>query len=291
MLTLKAPAKINWTLAVLAKRIDGYHDIQSLMQTISLYDSLAFAKSRHLRVVSSLTIPNERNLVYRAAQALRAETACSLGATITLSKDIPTGAGLGGGSSDAAATLKGLNQLWQLGLSVGELAEIGAAIGSDVPFFFAGAGAIVKGRGEIVAPLQMTQRCVLLLVYPLFGVSTVWAYSALAERRARDLTNSQDNLDNIQLLFDILEKKDFSRSQPCLRNDLEEVVSAKHPVIGEIRQQLLDAGALAARMSGSGSTVFGLFPDEKKAEDASLRFPGCWTRVVRTLTYADDCRG
>ncbi|KAF0181053.1 MAG: 4-diphosphocytidyl-2-C-methyl-D-erythritol kinase [Nitrospirae bacterium] len=134
MLTLKAPAKINWTLAVLAKRIDGYHDIQSLMQTISLYDSLAFAKSRHLRVVSSLTIPNERNLVYRAAQALRAETACSLGATITLSKDIPTGAGLGGGSSDAAATLKGLNQLWQLGLSVGELAEIGAAIGSDVPF-------------------------------------------------------------------------------------------------------------------------------------------------------------
>ncbi|KAF0181054.1 MAG: 4-diphosphocytidyl-2-C-methyl-D-erythritol kinase [Nitrospirae bacterium] len=131
----------------------------------------------------------------------------------------------------------------------------------------------------------------MLLVYPLFGVSTVWAYSALAERRARDLTNSQDNLDNIQLLFDILEKKDFSRSQPCLRNDLEEVVSAKHPVIGEIRQQLLDAGALAARMSGSGSTVFGLFPDEKKAEDASLRFPGCWTRVVRTLTYADDCRG
>lgn len=291
MLTLTAPAKINWTLAVLDKRPDGYHAIQSLMQTISLYDELTFAEAKYLRVASSLHIPSDRNLVHRAAQALRNETGCTRGAAITLSKDIPTGAGLGGGSSDAATTLKGLNMLWGLGMSDAELAGIGATIGSDIPFFFAGCGARVEGRGEVVTPLPMTQSVTLLLVYPSFGVSTAWAYSELSERRSRDLanlTNRGDNLNNIQLLFDILEKKDFSLIQPCLRNDLEEAVSGRYTVIGEIRQQMLDAGALAARMSGSGSTVFGLFGDAVMAEEAARRFPGCWTRVVTTLTHPND---
>lgn len=288
MLALTAPAKINWTLAVLDKRPDGFHAIQSLMQTISLCDELTFAESKYLRVASGLNIPAERNLVYRAAQALRNATGCADGAAITLVKDIPTGAGLGGGSSDAAAALKGLNILWGLGLSDTELAAIGATVGSDVPFFFAGPGARVEGRGEVVTPMPMTQSYPLLLVYPSFGISTAWAYSELSQRRGQDLTNRGDNLDNIQLLFDILEKKDFSRIQPCLRNDLEEAVAARYSVIAGIRQQLLDAGAAAACMSGSGSTVFGVFSDESAAAEAAVRFPGCWTRVVRTLTLANE---
>lgn len=288
MFTLTAPAKINWTLAVLDKRPDGFHAIQSLMQTISLCDELTFAEAKYLRVASSLHIPADRNLVHRAAQALRNVTGCTLGAAITLSKDIPTGAGLGGGSSDAATTLKGLNTLWGLGLSDAELAEIGASIGSDVPFFFAAPAARVEGRGEIVTPLPVTQSCIVLLVYPSFGVSTSWAYAELAERRGRDLTNCGDNLDNIQLLFDVLEKKDFSRVQASLRNDLEEAVAGRYTVIAEIRQQLLDVGAVAARMSGSGSTVFGLFGDMVVAEEAARSFPGCWTRVVKTQTLPND---
>ncbi len=290
MITLKTPAKINWTLAVLDKRPDGYHNIQSLMQTVSLCDELSFTECDRLKIVSTLHIPVEQNLVFKAAQALRSATSCSLGAAITLSKEIPEGAGLGGGSSNAAGTLLGLNSLWSLGLSNAELADIGAKVGADVPFYFAAPVARVEGRGDVVAPLRMTQGFTLLLVYPSFGVSTAWAYSELADRRSLNLTKSPDNLDNIKLLLDILEKKDFSGIQLCLRNDLEAVAAERYPVISAIRQQMIEVGAVAASMSGSGSTVFGLFADREQAVRASHSFPGSWTRVVRTLTVADGSR-
>ncbi|HMK43519.1 MAG TPA: 4-(cytidine 5'-diphospho)-2-C-methyl-D-erythritol kinase [Dissulfurispiraceae bacterium] len=287
MLTAKAFAKINWTLAVLDRRADGYHEIQSLMHKIDLCDAMVFSEHSELVVESALSIPQEQNLVYRAASALKQATDYPGGARIRLKKSVPSGAGLGGGSGDAAATLSALNDLWGLGLSLRQLSEVGVMLGSDVPFFFAPAAARVEGRGEIVTPLDIAQCSTLLLVYPGFGVSTAWAYSALAKKRAEHLTKGSDNLDNIQLLCNVLDKKDFSEVQPLLRNDLQDVVMEHYPVIRTIRDRLLDGGASAACMSGSGSTVFGLFADAETASQYVGTFPGCWTRIVRTLAAED----
>jgi 4-diphosphocytidyl-2-C-methyl-D-erythritol kinase len=258
------------------------------MQTVDLYDRLTFIESERIEVISELDILQEKNLVYRAAQALRDATGCQRGAAITLIKEIPAGAGLGGGSSDAAAALQGLNILWGLALSARDLAAIGAAVGSDVPFFFYAPCALVEGRGDLVTPMPLTKSAILLLVYPSFGVSTAWAYSALDHLRGDNLTNVQGNLNNIQLLLDRIEKMDFLSIQTCLRNDLQEVVERRYPVVGEIRRRLTDAGAIAVTMSGSGSTVFGLFYDYTTAETAAQGFPGCWTQVVRTLTQQNN---
>jgi len=133
---LKAPAKINWSLSVIGKRQDGYHDVVTLMQCLSIWDSLTFALAKRLEVITEAPIPPESNLVYRAAMALRGVTGSTLGARITLDKRIPLGAGLGGGSSDAAAALAGLNRLWDLGLDRRALMEVGGGLGSDVPYFF-----------------------------------------------------------------------------------------------------------------------------------------------------------
>ena len=283
MFTLKAPAKINWFLKVSGKRKDGYHDILSLMQCVALYDSLTFEESDGMDVVTDAPIPPEANLVYRAMVLLKQMCGVSVGARITLSKDIPMAAGLGGGSSDAATALTGLSRLWNLDLTISELAQLGGRLGSDVPFFFYGPSALVEGRGEIVSAVSSRRSWTILLVKPLLEVSAAWAYGQLDKgaSSAEVLTKEHDN---IRLFSQSLENGDFALLSSVRRNDLEPPVIRRYPVIGDIREAMIGMGALFSSMSGSGPTVFGVFDSERRATEAMAHMPPYWCRVVRTLT-------
>lgn len=282
MLVLKAPAKINWTLYVLDKRKDGYHNILSLMQCIELYDTLTFEGSDSVEVITDIQVPVEQNLVYKSAQLLNDRFGIKRGVRIRLDKEIPSGAGLGGGSSDAAYTLIGLNKVWDLGLGKDELKLLGSEIGSDVPFFFDCPIALVEGRGDIVKPLEIDNQYALLLLKPLVSISTAWAYEQLTKATA-ELTKTEDKFNNIQLIYNALRSGDVSLIKSKANNDFEDLAMKKYPVIKELKEKLLDAGALMAIMSGSGSTVFGLFEDRDKAASASKQFSSHWSRVVETL--------
>ncbi|MCX5717859.1 MAG: 4-(cytidine 5'-diphospho)-2-C-methyl-D-erythritol kinase [Nitrospirae bacterium] len=279
MFTLKTPAKINWFLSVLGKREDGYHEILSLMQSISLYDHLTFEHSDRVEVITEADIPIEENLVYRAAVLLKEKLSVNKGAVITLKKDIPLSAGLGGGSSDAACALSGLDRLWELRLKNEELIKFGGMLGSDIPFFFKAPIAVVRGRGEIVTALEAGSRHIIVIVKPALGISTKWAYSEMS-RLLPELTK-RDN--NIKLFCQALEMQDFESIALMMKNDLELPVIREFQVIGEIKDRLLTMGAKASLMSGSGPTVFGVFNSREKAEDAERSMKPCWSRVVETL--------
>jgi 4-diphosphocytidyl-2-C-methyl-D-erythritol kinase len=279
MFTLKTPAKINWFLSVLGKREDGYHEILSLMQSISLYDHLTFEHSDRVEVKTDADIPLDENLVYRAAVLLKEKLSVSKGAVITLKKEIPVSAGLGGGSSDAACALSGLNRLWELGLKDEELIKFGGIMGSDIPFFFKAPIAVVRGRGEIVTGLEAVSRHIIVIVKPALGVSTKWAYSEMS-RLLPELTK-KDN--NIKLFCYALERQDFKSIALMMKNDLELPVIREFQVIGEIKDRLLAMGAEASLMSGSGPTVFSVFNSREKAEDAAEAMRPYWSRVVETI--------
>jgi 4-diphosphocytidyl-2-C-methyl-D-erythritol kinase len=288
MITLKAPAKINWSLYVLDRREDGYHNILSLMQRVGLYDTLILRPSSSIELFSDLPVPAEKNLVFRSARALQEAAGVVKGAAISLEKEIPTGAGLGGGSSDAAFTLVGLNRLWELGLDTARLREIGAKLGSDVPFFIDSCAALVTGRGEILSPARISPGLTLLIVKPGESISTAAAYQAVAdERKARnscsDLTNQEEKLNNIKLIIGALNDGSFSLLGSLLRNDFERVAIEICPVISDIKERLVGAGAAAALLSGSGSAVFGLFESRADAVKASALFSLYWNRVAATL--------
>lgn len=282
MIILEAPAKINWSLSVLEKRQDGYHDILSLMQLVTLGDSLVFEHSDVLEVISDVPVPVSDNLVYKAMALLKERSGCRAGARITLRKEIPMAAGLGGGSSDAAVTLSGLNLLWNLGMEKGRLAEIGQELGSDVPFFFHGPLSVISGRGELVSPVAPGRSCVLLLVKPQIAVSTAWAYAELDRVTDKRVLTKKDN--NIKLFCQALEQGDFALLSSMRRNDLEPPVIRRYPEIGGIREELLKRGALFSSMSGSGPTVYGVFRNERDAMKALEHMLPNWCRVVRTVT-------
>ncbi len=279
MLTIKTPAKINWVLSVLRKRQDGYHDIISLIHAIDLYDTMIFDDSDRVEIICNMPIKMENNLVYKAIRAFQDYTGINRGIKVTLNKEIPIGAGLAGGSSDAAATLKAINKLWQIGLSNSELQQIGAKLGSDIPFFFNLPLCIVEGRGDIVKPLEIKKSHTLLLVKPPFSISTKWAYNSLT--LTRELTEIYEKINNnIWQLYELLVRGD---EKLTLWNDLEKVVLQKYPEIDKIKKRLLTLGAKASLMSGSGSTVFGLFSSKEEALAASEAFSGYWCRAVQTL--------
>ncbi len=281
MLTYKAFAKINWALSVLNKRNDGYHDIISLMHAIDLYDTLIFEPSSGIEIQTELPIKRENNLIYKAIIALQQYTGIKKGIKVTLQKQIPIGAGLGGGSSDAATTLKALNELWGLNLGVNTLQEIGASIGSDVPFFFNLPLCIVEGRGDIIKPLKIEKSYTLVIVKPEFSISTKWAYEFL--NLETELTTEYKKINNnIWQLYLLLCEGAYSNFHSW--NDLEKSVSGKYPEIEKIKKKLLEAGALMSLLSGSGSTVFGVFNNEVDANETLKIFEGYWCKVVQTLT-------
>lgn len=272
-LRVLTPAKVNLILRVLERRPDGFHAIWSLMQTVGLEDELTFtirlggSHRIDLRCDHALLAADQSNLVYRAAQLVleRADRAVNL--SITLTKRIPLGAGLGGGSSDAAATILGLTRLLGLDWSVAQMAEVGQRLGSDVPFFFLAPAACVTGRGEQVRPVQVKGTRWITLVNPGFPVETKWAYQQLSAGKTsvRPLSQALQQLGGRSAL-------DWSEIIPLVENDFEGPVFAQHPVLAEIKRRLLSLGADVALLSGSGATMFGIFLDQAGAEQAAASF-------------------
>ena len=274
--SIQASAKINWFLLIKGKRPDGYHDIVSPMQRVSLFDVLAFEDAPEIELVSDLDLPAGENLVYKAAVMLKRSASYSGGAKIVLEKNIPLAAGLGGGSSDAAQTLIGLNRLWGLGMGEEELMAYGARIGSDVPFFIGGHFSVVEGRGEIVNRLKTEVPMDMLLVKPDIAVPASWAYG----KYVAELTKKSVD---IKLFCHALERKDFTFLRQMVFNDLEKGVVERYRVVADIKEMLLENGAEIASMSGSGSVVFGVFNTEEEARQASRLMGDYWCRVVKTL--------
>jgi 4-diphosphocytidyl-2-C-methyl-D-erythritol kinase len=274
MFTLKAPAKINWFLHILFLRDDGFHEIQSVMQKITLFDKLSFKYGKDILIVTNSNIALHDNLVYKAAKHMQQTYCLTEGAEIHLTKNIPVGAGLGGGSSDAATTLTGLNRLWSLELSHKELHPIAQSLGSDVPFFLYNSLAYVHGRGEKIIPCTAKKTHHLILVKPPFSVSTAWAY----KNRILSIIKRDDNTHS---LCESIVKGDIDGLD--LLNDLEEAVINHYPLIGKIKEELYNQGAVTALMSGSGSCVFGVFNSSAAARRAAETFQDFWTAVVETL--------
>lgn len=269
VVSIKAPAKINLFLQVLGRREDGYHQISSLMQMVGLYDDLTFEESSHkvsLRVAGLPIVGESPNLIVVAARLLQNQVEAARGkaASISLTKRIPVSAGLGGGSSNAAATLIGLNRLWSLGLSLDQLSLLGARIGSDVPFFLHGPTAWVGGRGEIVAPDAPLPEYFVVLVNTGAAVSTAWAYQQFS--RSDRLTNGDQPIS-----MNDLKIFKFSTTEILLRprNDLEEVTFSAFPSLVRIKRRLCDLGGKGVLMSGSGPTVFALFEEFPSAKQAA----------------------
>ena len=280
ILSLRAPAKINWFLKILGKRDDGYHDLVSVMQCVNLFDNLAFEHADTIELISDLDIPTTENIVFRTASCLKKNTSYRKGAKITLIKNIPCGAGFGGGSSDAASTLLGLNRLWGLRLSNTELHEIAAEIGADVPFFLDGPCSLAERRGEKLSPLKMNASAVLLLVKPPISVSTAEAYALFDRATVKKLTKKPID---IKLLVQVFTEQDFNQYGNVWDNDLEPVVAARYPVIRDIKTRLLNSGAVTSAMTGSGSAVYGLFRTREHAEKSADTMQSYWCRVVETL--------
>lgn len=271
-ITVRAPAKVNLVLRVLDRRADGFHNLWSLMQTVGLEDAIAIRLNRDRAGISlqcddPSLCTDQTNLVYRAAEAVLRRCGFKIGVEIALTKRIPMGAGLGGGSSDAAATIAGLNRLLDLRWSATDMAQTGQALGSDVPFFFFAPSAVVTGRGEQVHPVRIMGSRWVVLINPGFSVETKWAYQELSSSRTqvRPLSDTHAALGmECQLSWEQVLR--------AAENDFEAPVFRAHPSLQEIKRTLMAQGAETALLSGSGATVFGVFQDEGKALQARTYF-------------------
>lgn len=262
---LKALAKINLGLDVTGRRKDGYHEVRMIMQTIQIYDRIFIQKIKEpeIQVKTNLFyLPeNENNLVYKAAKLLREEFQISSGVRIELQKFIPVAAGMAGGSSDAAAVLYGMNRMFHLGLSDQELMKRGVKLGADVPYCIMRGTALAEGIGEKLTKLPPVPKCRVLIAKPPISVSTKFVYENLK------LGENTVHPDIDRLIQDI-ENGSLHDMAAHMGNILESVTIPNYPVIDKIKHQMIESGALNAMMSGSGPTVFGLFDDETKAENA-----------------------
>lgn len=264
-ITLKALAKINLGLDVVRRREDGYHEVRMIMQTIHLYDKLDIKKTTDEGIVitSNLSyVPtNENNLVYKAGKLLMDEFDIKEGVSVHLQKRIPVAAGMAGGSSDAAAMLYGMNQIFDLGLSRKDLMERGVKIGADVPYCLMRGTALAEGIGEKLTSLPPMVKCPVLIAKPAISVSTKFVYENLK------LSEETIHPDIDQLVKDI-ENKDLHAIAGHMGNVLESVTIPEYPIIAQIKDQMMKSGAINSMMSGSGPTVFGLFEDEETARRA-----------------------
>lgn len=260
-LTLKAPAKINLTLDVLAKRPDGFHEIEMVMTTVDLADRVTLTLLNSNQIIIDCPVAyvplDERNHAYQAAKVVKEKFGITQGVHIYIEKNIPIAAGLAGGSSDAAATIKGLNQLWNLNMSIEEMADLGSKVGSDVSFCVHGGTAVARGRGEKIQPIAPPPPCWVILAKPPIGVSTAEVYGALS---VADLGTGKT-----KEMVGAIEDKNFIRVCECLSNDLESVTLHLHPEVKRIKERMERSGADGVLMSGSGPTVFALIEKESKA--------------------------
>jgi 4-diphosphocytidyl-2-C-methyl-D-erythritol kinase len=265
--TLPAFAKVNLTLRVRGRRPDGYHEIETVFQTISLHDLITFELSASGRIELACSDPDipsdETNLVYRAAVALRERYGVQQGARVTLEKRVPAQAGLGGGSSDAAVALLGLAHLWGVETNKDELKQLGARLGSDVPFFLEGGTALGTGTGAEIQPLRDAPATPLVVVTPAVKVSTAEGYAALkAPALTKEGSAANLSVSRAESLF-------AGSLREVMRNDFEGVVGRLHPEVERAREALEASGARRAMLSGSGSSVFGVFDSKGEAERAA----------------------
>ena len=275
MIIKPSPAKVNLFLQVLGKRQDGYHELATLMQKIDLSDQISFlAGGKEIQVECSdaQVSGGESNIAYKAAQVLFDHVSEHPGIKIIIQKRIPVAAGLGGGSSNAAAVLMTLNNLFGYRLELGELLKLGEKIGADVPFFLFGSSAWAFGKGERLVEAVGIPPLWFVLVNPRFEVSTKTVYEGLKLDPKIQLTKES-------LQFNIPKFSSVGEVVSGLRNDLEKVTLKLHPVLDELKKRLLAHGALGSLMSGSGPTVFGVFAEEKDAERAvgSIGQEGSWS--------------
>jgi len=283
-IAIKAYAKINLGLDVIRKRPDGYHDIKTVMQTVNLYDTVTIRKTKFKSVTvrSNLSyLPtDQRNLAYKAVQLFREVYPLRDGLSIFLNKRIPVSAGLAGGSADAAATLIGLNQMYKAQLSPEVLLSLGKKLGADVPFCLTLGTALAEGIGEILTPLSPMPDCHILLVKPDINVSTKHVYENL-------ILNEETKHPDIDAMLNALKEKDLYKLAPLLKNIMEIVTAREYPVIEDIKNKMIENGALASVMSGSGPTVYGIFDNQSKAQKAYeiFKYSFCGKHVILTKPY------
>ena len=275
MVTVEANAKINLTLDILGKRPDGFHEVAMVMQTIGLHDTLVMEKKER-DIELSINVPwlkaDEKNLAWRAAELIRQEYGIEGGVRIELTKRIPVAAGLAGGCADAAAVLKGMNDLYGLQLDEEKLCELGARLGSDIPFCIMGGTMLATGRGEVLTRLSDMPETWVVLAKPRISVSTAWAYQNYDEQGA-------DRHPDNEAIKQAIARGNRKAVAGLLCNVLESVTIKKYDVIADYKQMMLDKGAMASMMSGSGPTVFGLAKSREQAESIA--------DVLRQETNAD----
>lgn len=278
-IVVKSYGKINLSLDILYKRRDNYHEIKSVMQTIDLFDRLVFREmDQGIEILSNdpdLPIDDE-NIVYKAWQALRPFLKEERGIHISIEKNIPIAAGLAGGSSNGASTLKVLNKLWNLGLSQAKLREIGGKIGADIPFCLMGGTVLAEGIGDRLTPLKPFINKSILLCNPGIKISTAHAYGLID-------TNNRPEFDLKELLYSI-ERDDAYGVARNLMNKMEDPIIGEYPIIQEIKDIMDTSGALASLMSGSGPTVFGIFDDQDKLKLAYDKLSKITSQVYITKT-------
>lgn len=262
-LELKAYGKINLGLDVIRKRPDGYHDLDMVMQMVDVYDDVILTQIEGTEIVvrtdTAVLSNGTDNLAYMAARMLMDEFGITQGLEITIKKRIPIAGGMAGGSSDCAATLKGVNQMFDLGLSKEELMERGVRLGADVPYCILGGTAIARGIGEILTPLPTPPECHVIIAKPPVSVSTAFVYGNIRPDKI-------ERRPDIEAMVSAIKTQDLYKLAESLYNVMENITVPQYPIIQEIKTVMLDNGALNSIMSGSGPTVFGLYDDIEKAE-------------------------
>ncbi len=282
--SIKAPAKINLSLDVLHKRDDGYHEVKMVMSQVDLSDRLDLEIREDGKITIELSegfLPvDQRNLAYQAASLLQHRYDIKLGVSIYIHKHIPVAAGLAGGSSDAAAVLKGLNELWEIGLSTADVAALGSEIGSDVSFCVYGGTALATGRGEIIKPLPSPPPCWVILAKPPIGVSTREIYQRMKiENPPKEVASEK--------IIKAIESNDYREICNNLFNSLENVTLPLYPEVKRIKERMLDSGVDAALMSGSGPTVFGLVKKESRIHRVYNALRGFCDQVYAVRLISD----
>lgn len=262
-LELKAYGKINLGLDVIRKRPDGYHDLDMVMQMVDVYDDVTLTRLEGTEIVvrtdTTVLSNGKDNLAYMAARMLMDEFGIAQGLEITIRKRIPIAGGMAGGSSDCAATLTGVNQMFDLGLGKEELMERGVRLGADVPYCILGGTAIARGIGEILTPLPTPPKCHVIIAKPPVSVSTAFVYGNIKPDKI-------EKRPDIEAMVSAIKAQNLYKLAESLYNVMEDITVPKYPIIQEIKTVMLENGALNSIMSGSGPTVFGLYDDIEKAE-------------------------
>ena len=285
MLKINGYSKINLSLDVLSKREDGYHNLQMIMQSLELHDEITLERISSGIVIdcNAMYVPaNSSNIAYKAAEMMMRENALSCGVKISIKKNIPVAAGLAGGSTDAAAVIKGMNSMFGLNKSQQELMMLGKTIGADVPYCIMGGTALAEGIGERLTKLKPLSNIPVILVKPRIGVSTAWVYGNLNINEIKDRPQTDR-------LIEAVNTQDIKFISKNMKNVLESVTIKKYSIINDIKERLVKLGASGSMMSGSGPTVFGIFEDKQMAESAfnSLKHSEHECILTQMYSYTD----